>query len=197
MHVNMPNGKSIQSSHTSNLLLTALSLHARKAHIFPGLVHNSLLSVGKLCDSGCNITFTKEEVEVTKDGKYVMLGSLDPHSRQWRVDLKEEAAQVRKSECKHAHYTSNQKELINYLHAACFSAVKSTWIAAIKNGKFTSWPGLTEQAVEKHVSKSMATVKCHMSQKRMHPRSTKIKEEEDCVNETETETKTETALESG
>jgi hypothetical protein len=47
--------------------------------------------------------------------------------------------------------TRNQKELINYLHAACFIPVKSTCIAAIKNGNFTPWPGLTERAVERHL----------------------------------------------
>jgi hypothetical protein len=43
-----------------------------------------------------------------------------------------------------------------------------------------------EQAVEKYLSTSRATVKGHLNQQRMHARSTKIKEEEDCVNETET-----------
>jgi hypothetical protein len=67
-------------------------------------------------------------------------------------------------ECSHAHETSNQKELINYLHEACFSPVKSTWSTEIKNGSFVSWLGLTERAVEKHLSKSTATIKGHMSQ---------------------------------
>jgi hypothetical protein len=79
LNVNMPNGMSIQSSHMSDLLLSDLPSHARKAHILPGLLHTSLLSVGKLCNSGCNVTFTKENVEVTKDEKCVMLGSRDPH----------------------------------------------------------------------------------------------------------------------
>jgi hypothetical protein len=67
------------------------------------------------------------------------------------------------------------RELINYLHAECFSPVKSTWIQAIKNGNFTSWPGLTEQAVEKHVSKSTTTVEGNWNQQRMHARSMQIK----------------------
>jgi hypothetical protein len=37
------------------------------------------------------------------------------------------------------------------MHAACFSPVKSTWIAAIKSGNFTSWPGLTERAVDHYL----------------------------------------------
>jgi hypothetical protein len=87
LSVNMPNGTMIQSSHTCDLLLADLPLQAQKAHILPGLVHNSLISVGQLCDNGCNVTFTQEQVTVLKNGKCVMYRSLDPRSRLWRVDL--------------------------------------------------------------------------------------------------------------
>jgi hypothetical protein len=100
----------------------------------------------------------------------------------WRVDFKQrfETNQV---QCNHAHDNSNQKDLINYLHAACFSPVKSTWITAIKNGNFTSWPGLTEHAVEKHLSKSTSTTKGHLNQQRQNARTTKIKEPKAIVTE--------------
>jgi hypothetical protein len=51
-------------------------------------------------------------------------------------------------------------------------------ITEIKNGNFASWPGLTERAVEKYLSKSTATIKGHMNQQRMNDRSNNIKEEE-------------------
>jgi hypothetical protein len=160
LSVNMPNGNTIQSSHTCDLLLANLPPQARKSHILPGLVHNSLISVGKLYDNGCNVTFTQEQVTVSRNGECVMYGSQDPRSCLWRVDLKQkfETKQVQ-VHCNHAYDNSNQKDLINYLHAACFSPVKSTWITAIKNGHFTSCPGLTEHAVEKHLSKSTSTKK--------------------------------------
>jgi hypothetical protein len=122
LNVNMPNGTTIQSSHTCNLLLTDLQPQARQAHILPRLVQNSLISVGQLCDNGCTVTFTQDQVTVSKNGKCVMYGSQDPKSRLWRVDLKKrfETNQV---QCNHAHEISNQKDLINYLHAACFSPV--------------------------------------------------------------------------
>jgi hypothetical protein len=101
-----------------------------------------------------------------------MYGSQDPRSRLWRVDLKQRF-ETNHVQCNHAHDNSNQKDLINYLHAACFSRVKSTWITAIKNGHFTSWPGLTEQAVEKHLSKSTSTTKGHLNQQRQNARTTK------------------------
>jgi hypothetical protein len=181
LHVNMPNGTTIQSSHTSELILSELPPEARRAHILPGLVHNSLISVGQLCDSGCNVTFTQDKVDVIKNGKSVMSGLRDHKSRLWRVALQETPQSNYKNACHHAHETSNLKELINYLLATEFSPVKSTWIKAIKNGNFSSWPGLTEHAVEKHLSKSTAIVKGHLNQQRMFARSTQPKKEPECT----------------
>jgi hypothetical protein len=103
-----------------------------------------------------------------------MQGSRDPKSRLWRVDLKQNL-EKHEIQCNHAHDNNSQKDLINYLHAACFSPVKSTWITAIRNGNFLSWPGLTEHAVEKHLSKSTATTKGHLNQQRQNARATQIK----------------------
>jgi hypothetical protein len=112
---------------------------------------------------------------VSKNGKNVMYGSRDPKSRLWRVNLKRRF-EPEVVQCKHAHDNNNQKALINYLHAACFSPVKSTWIKAIKNGNFSSWPGLNEHAVQKHLSKSTSTTKGHLNQQRQNDRATKIKD---------------------
>jgi hypothetical protein len=108
LNVNMPTDMLIQLSHTCDLLLTNLPSQARKAHILPGLVHNSLISVGQQRDSGCDIMFNKEQVTVLKDGKCVIVGSRDPPSRLWRVDLKNKPKSVPQAECNHAHETSNQ-----------------------------------------------------------------------------------------
>jgi hypothetical protein len=44
-----------------------------------------------------------------------------------------------------------------------------------KNGNFSSWPGVNEHAVEKHLSKSTSTAKGHLNQQRQNSRTTKIK----------------------
>jgi hypothetical protein len=111
-----------------------------------------------------------------------MYGSRDPRSRFWRVDLKQKF-ETNQVHCNHAHDNSNQKDLIYYLHAACFSNVKSTWITAIKNENFTSWPGLTEQAVEKHLLKYTSTTKGHLNQQRQNARTTKVKDPKVIVTE--------------
>jgi hypothetical protein len=104
-----------------------------------------------------------------------MYGSRDPKSRLWRVDLKQRF-ETKHVQCNNAHDNNNQKDLISYLHDACFSPVKSTWITAIKNGNFSSWPGLTDHAVEKHLSKSTSTAKGPLNQQRQNARATKIKD---------------------
>jgi hypothetical protein len=88
-------------------------------------------------------------------------------------------------QCNHAHDENNQKDLINYLHAACFSTVKSTWIKAIKNGNFSSWPGFNEHTVEKYLSKYTSTAKVHLNQQRQNARTTKIEDAQLLDPETE------------
>jgi predicted DNA repair protein MutK len=53
--------------------------------------------------------------------------------------------------------------------------VKSTWITPFRNGNFLSWPGLTEHAVEKRLSKFTATTKGHLNQQRQNSRTTQMK----------------------
>jgi hypothetical protein len=74
LNVNMPNGTTIQSSHTCNLLLTDLPHQARQAHILPGLLHKSLISLGQLCDNECSVTFTQDQVMVSRNVKFTFEG---------------------------------------------------------------------------------------------------------------------------
>jgi hypothetical protein len=45
-----------------------------------------------------------------------------------------------------------------------------------KNGNFSSWPGLNEHTVDKHVSKYTSTAKCHLNQQRQNSWTTRIKD---------------------
>jgi hypothetical protein len=108
-------------------------------------------------------------------GRNVMYRSRDLKSRLWGVNLKQKM-KPEMVQCNHAHDSNYHKYLINYLHAACFSPVKSTWIKAIKNGFFSSWPGLNEHNVEKYLSKSTSTAEVHLNQQKRNARTTKIKD---------------------
>jgi hypothetical protein len=131
--------------------------------------------VGKLCDKECSVTFTQDQVTMSRNGKKLMYVSRDPKSHLWRVNLKQKV-DTKIAQCNHAHDKNDQKYLINCLHAAYFSPVKSTWIKAIKNGEFSSWPGSNEHNIEMYLSKSTSTTRGHLNQQRQNARTTKIKD---------------------
>jgi hypothetical protein len=49
--------------------------------------------------------------------------------------------------------------------------VTDTWLKAIQNGNFATWPSVTVENVRKYLSKSDATSKGHMNQIRQIIRS--------------------------
>ena len=59
----------------------------------------------------------------------------------------------------HVYEKQSKQDLVLFYHAACFSPSKSTFIKAIKNKAFTSWPGLTAELVATYLPKTEATVK--------------------------------------
>ena len=65
------------------------------------------------------------------------------------------------------------EDLITFLHAACCSLVPTTWIKAIENGQFATWPGLTPKLIRKYLSPSEHTAKGHLKQERQGLQSTK------------------------
>jgi hypothetical protein len=56
--------------------------------------------------------------------------------------------------------------MVRYYHAAAGFPTKLTWIAAIKNKQYASWPGLTAEAVQKHFPESEETQKGHMKKQK-------------------------------
>ena len=57
-------------------------------------------------------------------------------------------------------------DLAQFLHGACFSPVKSTFLKEIKNKNFTTWPGLDERLTQKHLLPSMAIEAGNLNQER-------------------------------
>jgi hypothetical protein len=66
----------------------------------------------------------------------------------------------------------NTGALVNYLNKAMFNPTKSALLQAGKKGNITTWPVLTEQAVNNHLKMTPATTMGHMNQRRQHIRST-------------------------
>jgi hypothetical protein len=66
----------------------------------------------------------------------------------------------------------NTGALVHYVYKALFSPTKSALLQAIKDGHLITWPGLTEDAISKHLKLSPAMNMGHMNQRRQNIRST-------------------------
>ena len=86
--IQMPNGEVIKSTHTSLLAHPYLPLQAQHAHLFPGLT-KSLLSVGTLCNHGCEATFNDKSIHIKnkQSEKIIMRGTRDALTNLYMLSL--------------------------------------------------------------------------------------------------------------
>ena len=186
----MPNGQTLSTSFKTLLPNTSLNQKARECDILPGLQHNSLVSIGKLLDTGYCTIFMRgnqgvhviggNNVKIYVSGEAVLRGWRDPQ-RLWRVPLDDSNSmplppQQLKESLNNVFDLPSTEQTIRYLHACAGFLTKRTWIKAIKKGNFIGWPMLTVENVKKHFSKSEETVKGHMNHQRQGVRSTKPKD---------------------
>jgi hypothetical protein len=73
LRVRLPNGDTMDSSHTAALDIPELSEAASVAHVFPVMANNSLLSVGQLCDEGYYVTFKLDCVTIFNSRGHAIL----------------------------------------------------------------------------------------------------------------------------
>jgi hypothetical protein len=174
LSVTLPDGTIIESTHTAILALPDLPPSANKAQLFPSHFKHSLISVGHLCDHGCEVSFSAPIVTVRKGGTPLFVGWRDYSTGLWKIDLsvKPIFTVSRHNSANNVYEQHSISDTIAYLHAACFSPVKDTWINAIEAGNFTGWPALSPDRVRKYLHKANATLKGHMNQQRQHTRST-------------------------
>jgi hypothetical protein len=165
LEVRLPNGATIASTHTATLDLPSFPNAVRQAHILPVLAHHSLLSVGKVCHSGCAVKFTANKVAVTHGAATILIGQRDKESGLWCVPLgNTDSAQATPEHTVHNAYEKKSiQDTITYLDAWCFIPVQNTWLKSIQNGHFATWPSLTVDNVRKYLPKSDAMVKGHMN----------------------------------
>jgi hypothetical protein len=149
LQITLPNGQGIAFEHTSTLDLPNLPMVDRQAHILPESVQYSLLSIGQLFDSGCEICFTTMAVAVNHNETVIISGGRYLLSDLWHVDMTTPSPAVTDN----VYDTHTVPDRICYLHAACFGPVKDTWIKAIENGDFATCPGLTVDNVRTFLPK--------------------------------------------
>ena len=67
LHVQLPNGTVLKSTHEGNIQLAALPKEATKAHVFPHITYGALILVAQLYDPGCIYTFTNTDMIIYKN----------------------------------------------------------------------------------------------------------------------------------
>jgi hypothetical protein len=190
--VRLPNGATMESSHTAVLEIPELNAIASKAHFYPGMAHHSLLSVGQLCDEGYIVTFRRYTVTIcNSDNVKLLSGPRDDTIGLWRINLKSTIKHIPDPVAHNVYELRFTGALVHYLHKALFSPTKAAMLQAVKDGHLITWPGLTEAAINKHLKLTPATAMGHMSQRRQNIRSTsKAQSEKQQAPDTDLGTKT-------
>jgi hypothetical protein len=92
--VRLPNGATMDSSHTSALDIPELNAAASIAHVFPGMENHSLLSAGQLCNEGYKVSFKNASVTICDPQEFQILsGARDLDTGLWRINLRKENQQ--------------------------------------------------------------------------------------------------------
>ncbi len=127
--------------------------------------------MGQLCDDNCVVIFCQQSIDILKNNKSILQGPRNLIDSLWDISIP--------NKNKEQHLRANvilphqsNSVLIHFYHGCCFSLVKSTWLRAIKNGNFITWPGLTYDMVSKYYPETAATAKGHLNQERQNLRST-------------------------
>jgi hypothetical protein len=155
----------MESSHTAELDIPELNAAASKSHAFPGMANHSLLSVGHLCDEGYIVTFKQASVTICESEKSKILsGPRDLNTGLWRINLKQNKNHIPEPIANNLFEVRSTGDLVQYLHKALFSPTKSAMLQAVKDGHLITWPGLTEDAINKHFKLTPATAMVNMNQ---------------------------------
>jgi hypothetical protein len=171
--VRLPNGATMESSHTAELNIPELNAAASISHVFPGMANHSLISVGQLCNEGYIVTFKNALVTICDPQEFQILsGARDLDTGLWRINLRKDNQRLQQSVANNVYELRNTVALFHYFHKALFSPTKSALLQAVKNVHLVTWPGLTEEAINKHLKLTPATAMGHMNQRRHNIRST-------------------------
>jgi hypothetical protein len=145
--VRLPNGDTMDSSHTAELNIPELKAAASVAHVFPGMANHSLLLVGQLCNEGYIVTFRNDSVTICDPKEFQILsGARDLDTGLWRINLRKDDQQVQHPVANNVYELRNTGALVHYLHKALFSPTKSALLQAVKDRHLITWPGLTEDS---------------------------------------------------
>jgi hypothetical protein len=154
-------------------------------------MQSPFIGCGKLATNGCGICFDNENGSVvsgaTKDKIRALIATsgddlqlaapFDNQSLTWKTAVPGPRVDpVQPSPLALANNVQRlrtKEQLCDYLHRAAGHPVKKTWLAAVKSGEYTTWPGLTYELASKHMQVTEETAIGHLHKRRHNIRSTK------------------------
>ena len=179
--VKLLDGACVSSTHKCTLNLPQLPTISREGHIIPVLASHSLMSVAKLCNSGCEVKFTKIDCQVKHLGRIVLRGRKCTRTGLWMIKLTNTAnitpdisntKQVQTTNTliqpttehiiNNVIPTSSKPILAMYHHQTLGSPPVTTIVKAYRNNQLITFPGLDSTIILRHLPPSRATSKGHM-----------------------------------
>ena len=124
IQVKQPNGQILHYTKGYRLILVTIPEGDREAHILPGLANISLISIGKLCDAGCEDSFNQHTMDVTKNEQVLLQVTGEVMTGLWRVPL--QSLDITTHQSIHLNQFNGKEIIINYLHVAAISPVQDT-----------------------------------------------------------------------
>jgi hypothetical protein len=82
----------------------------------------------------------------------------------WRINLKQTNNHIPYTRANNVYKLHSTGDLVHYLYKALFSPMKSALLQVVKYGHLITWPGLTEDAINKHLKLTPATAIGHVNQ---------------------------------
>jgi len=170
LSIHTPSGAVIHSTHKANLNCPNLPLAACHGHIVPQLATQLLLSIGQLCNAGCDVQFTATTINICHDNNIIMSRHRTPATKLWNLDIQTPTAIASTNA---TSGTAKPAELVTFAHTAMFSPTVSTLTEALQHGYLPEFAGLTLEHLQKYPPQSIPMIKGHMDQERKNLRSTK------------------------
>ena len=169
------------------LLKHNLRVEAREMNIVPGL-HSALVSIPKLADAGYTTVFNKKGAAIYDDYTTKITATSPPvleserceHTGMWKLDLNPAATLTTPTDPAAPHETINvifelpsARDTFLWYHASAGFPTKATFIDAVRNGNYSTWPKLTVTLINRYFPDSDETIKGHLKGQRQGIRSTK------------------------
>jgi len=164
-----------------------LRLSAQEMNIVPGL-HSALVSIPKLADAGYTTVLNKngaaiyddETMKITATSPPVLESECCEHTGMWRLDLNTATSPPTTEAQAASHKTINvifdlpsAHDTFLWYYASAGFPTKATFIDAVRNGNYSTWPKLTGTLINCFFSDLDKTIKGHLKGQRQGIRLTK------------------------